>query len=737
MAGVSLFAGVSQVPGVVFGEGVSQSAGVTLGGMGLPGVPFGNSTVVRNSVGYAETAAGALVSFPINTKRQTDLGLLVEGPRTNLLTFSQAFSNAAWVSGATQLTITDNNAVGPDGTMTASRWANTSTSNAHRARQDNLSVTNGSRYTLWCIVRMGTHRYLQLVPSSVGFAAGLYANYDLQNGVVTAVGTGQSLFSSDIGITSLTGGYYLCWLTVTANLTTAVSNAAFSLQNSPTASQLNAYAGTATTVFVWAAGVAPGLVSAVPVLTVASAVTTAADVVTYARTGTPAGTVVIEAIAPLTNAVANVLWEWHDASENNRHRIERNTSREVHYIVTSGGVGVVDLNLGIAVNGGSFKVAAAWALNDYAASLNGEACLTDAAGALPVGLTTIQFGGDSAGNYLGSYIASALIYAARQSNAELEADALYPPAPPPLPAVKSILIDADDDSDIDDAIDSLTALALEKGGECTLPGYCVTSSNAGAAGCQYAFLNFYGRTAIPMGQNVNDLGTSTSVYIAPVIANYGVAGHVTAADFEYGVQTYRRTLWDAPDGSVPIIVTGGGSTLALTARTGRTAAVPLNGVDLINRKAKEIWIVAGNWPSGAGVSDMTNTRLAYQWVFDNLNVPIMIFGVDQVGAINTGGNVMVGLAANNPVRFAWETYFGGSNPANTRPGWAQPAILAAVRGMSGLLSITGANGYATVSPTTGATQWNATPNRKHNYLGKVMSDANFVTTINALIAPGP
>src|SRR5687768_296248 len=53
-------------------------------------------TCTRASTGYAETAAGVLVPFAIDTLRRTDKGLLVEEARTNVVLHNRDLANAAW-----------------------------------------------------------------------------------------------------------------------------------------------------------------------------------------------------------------------------------------------------------------------------------------------------------------------------------------------------------------------------------------------------------------------------------------------------------------------------------------------------------------------------------------------------------------------------------------------------------------------------------------------------------------
>jgi hypothetical protein len=60
------------------------------------GTPASLLSVSRASTGYAKDSAGNLVAFGVNTLRRTDLGLLVEEARTNVVLWCRDQTNAAW-----------------------------------------------------------------------------------------------------------------------------------------------------------------------------------------------------------------------------------------------------------------------------------------------------------------------------------------------------------------------------------------------------------------------------------------------------------------------------------------------------------------------------------------------------------------------------------------------------------------------------------------------------------------
>ena len=79
--------------------------------------------------------------------------LLVEPQRTNLVTYSSSFDNAAWIKN--QSTITSNYSVSPQGIQNASRWLSNSGATLHYLGQS-INFTLGQSYTVSCYVKSNT-----------------------------------------------------------------------------------------------------------------------------------------------------------------------------------------------------------------------------------------------------------------------------------------------------------------------------------------------------------------------------------------------------------------------------------------------------------------------------------------------------------------------------------------------------------------------------------------------------
>lgn len=76
-----------------------------------------------SSATYLNTTTGLITSVGNNVKRINSSGLLIEPSGTNLLLYSQTFSNAAWFPNG--VTVTASSIAAPDGTMTAFEMTST------------------------------------------------------------------------------------------------------------------------------------------------------------------------------------------------------------------------------------------------------------------------------------------------------------------------------------------------------------------------------------------------------------------------------------------------------------------------------------------------------------------------------------------------------------------------------------------------------------------------------------
>jgi hypothetical protein len=111
-----------------------------------------------------------------------------------------------------------------------------------------------------------------------------------------------------------------------------------------------------------------------------------------------------------------------DGATNNAivHLWRADTSRLYANAVSSGS-SQYDLGANGVTQTNVNKIASAFAANNFAASINGGSVLTDLAGVVPSGLTTLRIGKSSGTDFLNGYLRRITYYPRRLSNAELQA----------------------------------------------------------------------------------------------------------------------------------------------------------------------------------------------------------------------------------------------------------------------------------------------------------------------------
>lgn len=145
--------------------------------------------------GVAQTAA-------IDTPREESEGWLIEGASTNLLTYSEDFSNAAWAKSF--ITVTTNSDIAPDGTLTADDLADLDAANTSFVSQTTLSITNDSlTKTASCFFKAGTSANFQIEFRLSGGTAVTSILY-LQTSDMTSSGGSNDGFA----IKALANGWY-------------------------------------------------------------------------------------------------------------------------------------------------------------------------------------------------------------------------------------------------------------------------------------------------------------------------------------------------------------------------------------------------------------------------------------------------------------------------------------------------------------------------------------------------
>ena len=278
-----------------------------------------------------------------------------------------------------------------------------------------------------------------------------------------------------------------------------------------------------------------------------------------------------------------------------------------------------------------------------------------------------------------------------------------------------IIFDTDMDTDCDDtgALGVLHALADR--GECEILATLVSVRHPWSAPVVAAINAYYGRPNLPIGAPQHDGVDEKSPY-ARKIAEEFPQPLKTTADAPEAVGLYREILARQPDHSVVIVTVGYLTNLRHLLETP-------DGPDLIRRKVKTYVCMGGNFVGSPAHDDLKLGNVNFQRdpksalaVVQGWPGPIVFVG-REIGSVPSGltlGASLVKTPATNPVRRAYEYYFGGA--LKNRHVADLVTVLYAVRGLHDAWEIH-PGGHLDLQPDMTFT-WRDTPDGLHAYLLK-------------------
>jgi hypothetical protein len=340
-------------------------------------------------------------------------GLLIEEQRTNLLLWSEDFSQATWTK--TRSSITADSAISPDGTQDADKLVeDTTAASTHDLVVSSISFTSGLSYTVSFYAKRSGRNIRLYFPSAV-FGTAFSSVFNLEDGTSSAAVSGSVSSITDAG-----NGWYRCTMTQTA---TASATSSFTWRLIEDASTIS-YTGDGTSgIFIWGAQLEVGAFPTSYIPTTTTSLTRSADVASV-NTLSPwfnasEGTILVEASPQASNVASILLTDLNTAVTDRISLAKLITSGNASLAVLVASVTQVSTNSGPWTATGKF--AGAYKLNDFASSLNGSAAATDTSGTIPA-VTQLFLGRRADGaNILNGYLRRVTYYPRRLSDAELQA----------------------------------------------------------------------------------------------------------------------------------------------------------------------------------------------------------------------------------------------------------------------------------------------------------------------------
>ena len=388
------------------------------------------STATRvNSKGLIETVASGVPRIDYDPVTLACKGLLIEEARTNLLTYSEQFDNAAW--GKTRSSITANAATAPDGTTTADKLVeDTTASSTHvlnRASATTVSANTAHTKTIFAKAAGRTQFYYVLTNGA--YTSSVKYLFDLAavtvSGSPAVTGTASAYSAS---ITPLGDGWFRCSVTCVVDAASTTINSNIELA----ASGSVIYTGDGTSgLYIWGAQLEAGFATSY-IPTTSAQVTRAADVATMTGTNFSSwyrqdeGSFVCDWAQSLTTSTADTFGLFRVSGTSGAppiisSRIGYAGFRRIRSYAQDTGAFFEYVSEGNAEtsNSGKFSLTYA-ATNDFATSSSGATVVTDTAGSISdFSCNTLQLG--LATSQLNGHIARLAYYPKRLTNVELQA----------------------------------------------------------------------------------------------------------------------------------------------------------------------------------------------------------------------------------------------------------------------------------------------------------------------------
>jgi len=314
--------------------------------------------------------------------------LLLEPQRTNLVTYSEDFSDSSWNLdlNASYITRTPNAATSPSGENNATKLIGNNTSRDPNNSYIGASTSASAPYASSIFAKKGEYDYLVLGIGS--YAGGYYAIFNLSNGTIstspTASGTTASI--EDYG-----NGWFRC---IIATTNTSGSEILF-ISPSVDGTLTTNYTNTTNGVYVWGAQLEEGSYATSYIVSNSGSTTTrSADVANNSGNAdlfNDSEGVLYAEVERFDNDTAFLSISISDLSVNNNVSFKfRNTTNLMWGSIKSGGVQTALMQYTSTNLTTLNKIALKYKENDFALWFNGVQVLTDTSGAVPTGIEKLS-----------------------------------------------------------------------------------------------------------------------------------------------------------------------------------------------------------------------------------------------------------------------------------------------------------------------------------------------------------
>jgi hypothetical protein len=370
---------------------------------------------ITNYIPVLLAAQAGVPRFDHNPTTGVSLGLLIEEQRTNLALYSAQFDDAYWSKADTA--VDSNTIVAPDGTLTGEKlYENTATGQHRLLFATGITISTGVPYTYTIYAKSGERSRLKLANNG-----NFGAIFDLSSGTIVETNAG---FTSSI--TPVGNNWYRCAVTETSTASATGRLIVLLVSSGTTISYTgDGYSG----IYIWGAQLEAGAFPTSYIPTVASQVTRSADAASMTGVNFSSwyradeGSIVAGFGVNQVPSLDARLFYIGDGTTSNLMESNLTTATNVvRFNVSTGGASqAAIITSATAAQGTQNWAVATYKVNDFAATANGAAAVTDTVGTVPVPNQLVIGNYAGLSRYINGTIRKIAYYPKRLANAEIVA----------------------------------------------------------------------------------------------------------------------------------------------------------------------------------------------------------------------------------------------------------------------------------------------------------------------------
>lgn len=393
--------------------------GYSKSGSNFKSVPFTHSresigaTIDRNGVLQTEAGNIPRIDFKDNIKGS----LLLEPQRTNLLKYSEDFTNAVWSK--TNTTIISDDTISPSGELNADKFARTSTSGSWMVQSISKGAT-ATTYTTSAFIKKGSDNYFA-ARAQGSYPSRLEIRFSFDTEEIFYAQTISAFVLLDYGVENYANDWYRIYFTYTTDTHTSLQihfsprATSGNIDNSDTSSSAYAY--------IWGAQTELGTYASSYISTGASSVTRLKDTCLNAGNSNlfndSEGTLFLD-VYDFKSSVNPEITLSNGSATNRITLVHYPSSNQLRFYITSNNVVQADQFVSYTYSQRN-KIALRYKQNDFKAYINGTQVFSDTSGNTPIGLSRFDFSKyDQTNGFLEGEVYQTMIFNEALSDSELQ-----------------------------------------------------------------------------------------------------------------------------------------------------------------------------------------------------------------------------------------------------------------------------------------------------------------------------